>query len=240
MGRRRRRRTRWLLPALRRNGAVCTARALCHHLQVCRHRPVSCFTRQVAGLRRRRREAVQTVDTTTTTRVSAGAPGPPAELALGRYRLIRRLGAGAFGVVWLAHDEQLDRVVAVKRIEVHDEHVAARAEREARAAARLSHPAIVALLRGAPRRGRRLPRLRARPRAARSAISARPARCPTATCCGSASRCATPSSTRTRAASCTATSSRPTSSSPTRPAGRGRAREAHRLRRRHASPATTR
>ena len=88
---------------------------------------------------------MQTIDTTLATRVSAGTSGRPEELALGRYRLIRRLGAGAFGVVWLAHDEQLDRVVALKRIEVHDEHVAARAEREALAAARLSHPAIVAL-----------------------------------------------------------------------------------------------
>ena len=48
-------------------------------------------------------------------------------------------------MVWLAHDEHLDRVVAVKRIEVHDEHVAARALREGQAAARLSHPGIVAL-----------------------------------------------------------------------------------------------
>ena len=88
---------------------------------------------------------MQTADTTTETRVGAGTPGRPEAPALGRYRLIRRLGAGAFGVVWLAHDEQLDRVVAVKRIEVHDEHIAARAEREALAAARLSHPAIVAL-----------------------------------------------------------------------------------------------
>ncbi len=76
-------------------------------------------------------------------------PTPPGagtpQLALGRYRLERRLGAGAFGVVWLAHDAELDRLVAVKRIELHDERIAARAEREARAAARLTHPAIVAL-----------------------------------------------------------------------------------------------
>lgn len=71
---------------------------------------------------------------------------------LGRYRLLRRLGAGAFGVVWLAHDEQLDRVVAVKRIELHDEQIAARAEREALAAARVQHPGIVSLYEAAHER----------------------------------------------------------------------------------------
>jgi eukaryotic-like serine/threonine-protein kinase len=64
---------------------------------------------------------------------------------LGRYRLARRIGSGGFGVVWLAEDEHLQRAVAVKRIVMHDAAVAARAEREARAAARLSHPGIVAL-----------------------------------------------------------------------------------------------
>jgi hypothetical protein len=64
---------------------------------------------------------------------------------LDRYRLARRIGSGGFGVVWLAEDEHLRRAVAVKRIVMHDPAVAARAEREARAAARLSHPGIVAL-----------------------------------------------------------------------------------------------
>lgn len=49
------------------------------------------------------------------------------------------------GVVWLAHDEKLDRPVAIKRIPVDDEAVARRAAREAKAAARLGHPAIVSL-----------------------------------------------------------------------------------------------
>ena len=64
---------------------------------------------------------------------------------LDRYRLVRRIGSGGFGVVWLAEDEHLRRTVAVKRIVMHDAAGAARAEREARAAARLSHPGVVAL-----------------------------------------------------------------------------------------------
>jgi hypothetical protein len=67
------------------------------------------------------------------------------EQLLGRYRLVERLGAGGFGVVWHAHDEQLDRPVALKRIPLPSEQDRERATREALATARLSHPAIVAL-----------------------------------------------------------------------------------------------
>ncbi|HZU39869.1 MAG TPA: serine/threonine-protein kinase [Solirubrobacteraceae bacterium] len=68
----------------------------------------------------------------------------PAPLILDRYRLRRRLGAGGFGTVWAAQDERLGRDVAVKILPV--ELVAAgRFEREAHAAARLSHPAVVTL-----------------------------------------------------------------------------------------------
>ncbi|HWI70340.1 MAG TPA: serine/threonine-protein kinase, partial [Baekduia sp.] len=67
------------------------------------------------------------------------------EVVLDRYRLVRRLGGGGFGVVWLAHDLKLDRTVAVKRIPAPDAETAKRAQREGVAAARLQHPAIVAL-----------------------------------------------------------------------------------------------
>jgi hypothetical protein len=68
-------------------------------------------------------------------------------LVLGRYRLERRLGAGGFGVVWLAFDEKLEREVAIKIVERDsgDEPVPVRAAREARVAARLNHPGIVSL-----------------------------------------------------------------------------------------------
>jgi serine/threonine protein kinase len=79
----------------------------------------------------------------TETRPGTRRPGT-APLVLERYRLHRRLGSGAFGTVWMAHDERLDREVAVK-IVPRERVIGGRFEREARAAARLSHPGIVTL-----------------------------------------------------------------------------------------------
>jgi hypothetical protein len=70
--------------------------------------------------------------------------GPGARVVLGRYRLEQRLGAGGFGVVWHAWDEKLEREVAVKAIP-RERGGGERVEREALAAARLNHPAIVGI-----------------------------------------------------------------------------------------------
>ncbi len=77
-------------------------------------------------------------------------PAPDERLLLGRYRLLERLGAGGFGVVWRAHDELLQRDVAVKRIWLGPDGDSERAAREAHATARLAHPAIVALYEACP------------------------------------------------------------------------------------------
>ena len=66
----------------------------------------------------------------------------------GRYSLDREIGRGATGAVWLAPDEVLGRQVALERIGLlpgADETDLARAEREARLAARLDHPHVVAV-----------------------------------------------------------------------------------------------
>jgi tetratricopeptide (TPR) repeat protein len=65
---------------------------------------------------------------------------------VGPYRLERRLGAGGMGVVYAAWDERLERRVALKQIRpdgADDPRRRERFRREARAVARLDHPAIV-------------------------------------------------------------------------------------------------
>jgi eukaryotic-like serine/threonine-protein kinase len=65
----------------------------------------------------------------------------------GRYRILREVGRGGMGSVWLCRDERLGRQVAVKQVghvtgEVPD---LARAMREARSSAPLNHPNVVAI-----------------------------------------------------------------------------------------------
>ncbi|MGH3771142.1 MAG: serine/threonine-protein kinase, partial [Pseudonocardiaceae bacterium] len=68
-------------------------------------------------------------------------------LVADRYRLDQRIGTGAMGVVWRAHDERLDRTVAIKELlmqpglpEADARTARGRAMREGRIAARLKHP----------------------------------------------------------------------------------------------------
>ncbi|MEV0411964.1 serine/threonine-protein kinase [Streptomyces sp. NPDC050448] len=68
----------------------------------------------------------------------------------GRYRLVEPIGSGGMGKVWRAHDELLHRTVAVKELtaglyvaQADREVLHARTQKEARAAARIQHPAVV-------------------------------------------------------------------------------------------------
>ena len=82
------------------------------------------------------------------------APGPPAlsdsqrfgNVLVGQYALEREIGRGGMGIVYLARDLKLERQIAIKTLPPHlaaDPTVRERFIREARTAARLSHPNIV-------------------------------------------------------------------------------------------------
>ncbi len=68
--------------------------------------------------------------------------------SIGRYEILKTLGRGATGVVYLAHDPIIDRDVALKTLRIDldadsTDELRERFLREARAAGRLSHPGIV-------------------------------------------------------------------------------------------------
>ena len=75
-------------------------------------------------------------------RVAAALFGAPPAGALGRFRILERIGTGGMGAVYAAYDTQLDRAVAVKlvRVSADRQHTALA---EAKALARLSHPNVV-------------------------------------------------------------------------------------------------
>jgi len=79
---------------------------------------------------------------------STAPPAAEARLIAGRYQVERRLGGGGMAEVFLAKDTTLGRLVAVKVLRerfADDEEFVARFHREARAAAALNHPNVVAI-----------------------------------------------------------------------------------------------
>src|SRR5882724_12205491 len=68
--------------------------------------------------------------------------------SIAHYRIIKKLGAGGMGEVYLALDTKLDRKVAIKVLRpdfLSEENLKKRLIREAQAAAKLDHPNICAI-----------------------------------------------------------------------------------------------
>ena len=65
---------------------------------------------------------------------------------IGKYKILEKIGEGAMGEVYKAHDPVLNRFVAIKTISAElgaDDTLRKRFEREAQSAARLNHPNII-------------------------------------------------------------------------------------------------
>ncbi|WLD12928.1 serine/threonine-protein kinase [Planctellipticum variicoloris] len=80
--------------------------------------------------------------------IPRGVPGAEERSFLSRFRLIRKLGQGGVGTVWLAVDTSLNRYVAVKEIVAEgglNPWSTIRFRREAEITGRLEHPSIVPL-----------------------------------------------------------------------------------------------
>jgi serine/threonine protein kinase len=71
--------------------------------------------------------------------------GSEGRVTIGRYEVLRRIGRGGMGTVYVTHDPELDRKVALKVLRADRRSGRERMLQEARALARLAHPNVVAV-----------------------------------------------------------------------------------------------
>ncbi|MCX4241201.1 serine/threonine-protein kinase [Paraliomyxa miuraensis] len=71
--------------------------------------------------------------------------GSDGRVTIGKYEVLRRIGRGGMGTVYVAHDPELDRKVALKVLRADRTRGRERMLQEARALAKLSHPNVVAV-----------------------------------------------------------------------------------------------